>query len=144
MTPVLPTAMAAVVARGNGQREDAVADAFEVDLDLDRLFVVLLVVLLVIFLLVFVVGVLVFRVLCPCRRLLAVVALSWAGRNLFCPGSLFVLLFVLDLFVVAFGRNGRSAVLGEHGDVGGAGLRAVERGQIDAGAEGPSSVEARK
>ena len=44
--------------------------------------------------------------------------------------------FFLDLFVVALGRDGRGAVLGQHHHVGGGSLRAVERREIDAGLGG--------
>jgi hypothetical protein len=43
---------------------------------------------------------------------------------------------VLDLFVVALGGHGRGAVLGQHHHIGGGGLRAVERREIDAGLGG--------
>jgi hypothetical protein len=42
------------------------------------------------------------------------------------------------------GGTGEAPYFRQHHHVGGGGLRAVERREIDAGLEGPSSVEARK
>ncbi len=114
-----------VIARRNGQSEDALVDAVEVDFDGGRLLLVLLA------------GVFVL-----CGGFVFLAAVFIFGGLIVCflcvVGGLG---FVLCLFVIALGRQGRGEIFSEHDDINAAGNGAIEAGEIEAG-DGGADVSA--
>ena len=117
-----------VVAGGDGQGQDALVDAVEVDFDYDRLFSFF--------------SLSRFRLFSVIRLrslVVGLLCLQSAGRSFgVCPYVVFLL--VLGLFVIAFGRERRGQIFGKHDDVDVAGDGAVEAGRSKPATEGPTLV----